>query len=54
VGVTAGASTPEFLVQEVVEYCQQLGAEKLQQLTVVEEDVKFLLPPELNVSRSDA
>ena len=28
VGVTAGASTPEFLVQEVVDYCQQLGAEK--------------------------
>lgn len=54
VGVTAGASTPEFLVQEVVEYCQQLGAKKIQQLTVVEEDVKFLLPPELNVSRSSA
>jgi 4-hydroxy-3-methylbut-2-enyl diphosphate reductase len=54
IGVTAGASTPEFLVQEVVDYCQQLGAEKIQQLTVVEEDVKFLLPPELNVSRSSA
>jgi 4-hydroxy-3-methylbut-2-enyl diphosphate reductase len=49
VGVTAGASTPEFLVQEVIEYCQKLGAEKIQQLTVVEEDVKFLLPSELTV-----
>lgn len=49
VGVTAGASTPEFLVQEVVEYCQQLGAEHIQQLTVVEEDVKFHLPSELTV-----
>jgi 4-hydroxy-3-methylbut-2-enyl diphosphate reductase len=53
VGVTAGASTPEFLVQEVVDYCQQLGAEKIQQLTVVEEDVKFHLPSELIVLRSD-
>ncbi len=54
IGVTAGASTPEFLVQEVVDYCQQLGAQKVQQLTVVEEDVKFLLPSELTVSRSHA
>jgi 4-hydroxy-3-methylbut-2-enyl diphosphate reductase len=53
VGVTAGASTPEFLVQEVVDYCQQLGAEKIQQLTVVEEDVKFHLPSELMVLRAD-
>lgn len=54
VGVTAGASTPEFLVQEVVDYCQQVGAEKIQQLTVIEEDVKFLLPSELTMSRSGA
>jgi 4-hydroxy-3-methylbut-2-enyl diphosphate reductase len=53
VGVTAGASTPEFLVQEVVDYCQQLGAEKIQQLTVVDEDVKFHLPSELTVLHSD-
>jgi 4-hydroxy-3-methylbut-2-en-1-yl diphosphate reductase len=53
VGVTAGASTPEFLVQEVVDYCQQLGAEKIQQLTVVDEDVKFHLPAELMVLHSD-
>jgi 4-hydroxy-3-methylbut-2-enyl diphosphate reductase len=53
VGVTAGASTPEFLVQEVVDYCQRLGAEKIQQLTVVEEDVKFHLPSDLVVLRSD-
>jgi 4-hydroxy-3-methylbut-2-enyl diphosphate reductase len=52
IGITAGASTPEFLVQEVIEYCQRLGAEKIQELTVVEEDVKFLLPPELTKVRS--
>ena len=47
VGITAGASTPEFLVQEVITYCQALGAETTRELTVVEENVKFLLPSEL-------
>ena len=54
VGVTAGASTPEFLVQEVVNYCQQLGTQKVKQLIVVEEDVKFLLPIELTESEAKA
>ncbi len=47
VGITAGASTPEFLVQEAIDYCQKLGADTTQELTVVEENVKFLLPSEL-------
>lgn len=51
VGITAGASTPEFLVQEVIDYCQQAGAETIQELTVVEENVKFLLPSELASGR---
>ncbi len=51
VGITAGASTPEFLVQAVIAYCQQVGAQTIQELTVVEEDVKFLLPPELTGAR---
>jgi len=52
VGITAGASTPEFLVQEVIDYCQQAGADTIQELTVVEENVKFLLPSELTGGRS--
>jgi 4-hydroxy-3-methylbut-2-enyl diphosphate reductase len=47
VGITAGASTPEFLVQEVIDYCQHMGASTMRELTVVEEHVKFNLPPEL-------
>lgn len=54
IGITAGASTPEFLVQEVIEYCQNMDAEKIQELTVIEEDVKFLLPPELIELRTRA
>src|SRR5262245_6967210 len=46
VGVTAGASTPEFLVREVVDY---LSARKpgVREFHVVEEDVRFGLPHEL-------
>lgn len=54
VGVTAGASTPEFLVQEVVAYCQRLGVAEVNDLTVTEENVKFLLPAELTRARADA
>jgi 4-hydroxy-3-methylbut-2-en-1-yl diphosphate reductase len=46
VGVTAGASTPEFLVREVVDY---LSARKpgVREFHVVDEDVRFGLPHEL-------
>lgn len=52
VGVTAGASTPEFLVQEVVAYCQRLGVERVDNLTLTEENVKFMLPAELAQAKS--
>ena len=47
VGIAAGASAPEVLVTEVVSYLRGLGAEEVEELTVVEEDVEFLLPKEL-------
>lgn len=47
VGVTAGASTPEFLVREVVDWLRAHSAPALRELTVVEEDVSFPLPHEL-------
>ncbi len=47
VGVTAGASTPEFLVSEVVESLRREHAVKVQEVHVVEEDVRFGLPHEL-------
>ena len=54
VGVTSGASTPEFLVQEVVDYCRRLGVAEVNDLTVTEENVKFLLPAELTKANSEA
>ena len=48
VGITAGASAPEVLVAEVVDYLKELGpCEEVEDLTVIEEDVEFLLPKEL-------
>ncbi|MEK6695124.1 MAG: 4-hydroxy-3-methylbut-2-enyl diphosphate reductase, partial [Nitrospirota bacterium] len=47
VGISAGASAPEVLVTEVVDYLKAHGGEVLEEVTVVEEDVEFLLPKEL-------
>lgn len=47
IGIAAGASAPEVLVTEVVSYLKGLGAEDVEEMTVVEEDVEFLLPKEL-------
>lgn len=44
IGVTAGASAPEVLVEEVIERLHALGAGKVQNLEGVIEDVKFPLP----------
>jgi 4-hydroxy-3-methylbut-2-enyl diphosphate reductase len=47
VGITAGASTPEVLVTETVEALQALGPVAVREVHVVEEDVRFALPGEL-------
>jgi len=44
VGITAGASAPEILVQQVVERLRTLGAENFGQLDGIEEKVTFPLP----------
>jgi len=47
VGVTAGASTPEFLVTEVVDEIRRQRSADVREVRVVEEDVRFGLPREL-------
>jgi 4-hydroxy-3-methylbut-2-enyl diphosphate reductase len=44
VGITAGASAPEILVEEVVTRLRELGAESVEQLAGVEEHTVFPLP----------
>ncbi|MEK7877331.1 MAG: 4-hydroxy-3-methylbut-2-enyl diphosphate reductase [Pseudomonadota bacterium] len=47
VGVTAGASAPEVLVQEVLARLRELGADQTTQLEGIEEKVVFPLPRDL-------
>jgi len=47
IGVSAGASTPDELVQSVVARLRELGCGQVEELTIVEEHVRFTLPPEL-------
>jgi 4-hydroxy-3-methylbut-2-enyl diphosphate reductase len=44
IGVTAGASAPEVLVQEVIDTLKKLGAKSVRVLEGVEENVAFPLP----------
>lgn len=47
IGVTAGASTPDRLVIAVIEYLRSLGHSTVEELTIVDEGVRFALPREL-------
>jgi 4-hydroxy-3-methylbut-2-enyl diphosphate reductase len=49
VGLTASASAPEILVQQVINFArEQLGITDVEELNTVTEDVHFSLPHELN------
>jgi 4-hydroxy-3-methylbut-2-enyl diphosphate reductase len=47
VGVTAGASTPDVLVKDVLTAIAKFGAIQIETLKGVEEKIAFRLPPEL-------
>lgn len=47
VAVTAGASAPEVLVQDVVAYLQSKGYGDVDEVEVMPENVRFGLPPEI-------
>jgi len=47
IGVTAGASAPEVLVQEVISRLRELGAKHVEILSGTPENVKFKLPAEV-------
>lgn len=47
VGVTAGASAPEVLVQAVIDQIKAFGADSVSELAGVEENTVFALPPAL-------
>jgi 4-hydroxy-3-methylbut-2-enyl diphosphate reductase len=47
VAVTAGASAPEVLVEDVINYLQQIGYSSVEEVEVMPENVRFGLPPEI-------
>ena len=51
IGVTAGASAPESLVEHVIDRLRSLGARSVRQLEGIEEHVVFPMPKGLHVSR---
>ena len=49
ISVTAGASAPEVLVQQVVERLQELGASKAEEVSGREENIVFSMPKALRI-----
>lgn len=47
IALTAGASAPECLVEEVVKFLDTKGFENVQEVEVMPENVRFGLPPEI-------
>lgn len=53
IGVTAGASAPEILVQRVIERLKAEGASHVIELSGREENIEFAVPKELRVKQID-
>jgi 4-hydroxy-3-methylbut-2-enyl diphosphate reductase len=54
IGITSGASAPEFLVQGIVRRLGGPGVVEIEEVLTVEEDVHFPLPPEVSGARLPA
>jgi 4-hydroxy-3-methylbut-2-en-1-yl diphosphate reductase len=50
VGITSGASAPEELVEQLVEFFRERGTDDVSELRVVDEDVRFMLPGKIRES----
>jgi 4-hydroxy-3-methylbut-2-enyl diphosphate reductase len=54
VGITSGASAPEELVERLVEFFRERGAEDVSELRTVHEDVRFMLPKQVREPQAAA
>ena len=54
VGITSGASAPEDLVQRLVGFFRERGTERIEELEVVQEDVRFMLPKAIRQAIANA
>ena len=49
IGITAGASAPETIVQQIVDFCCNLGFKNPEELVGIQENINFSLPKELRI-----
>ncbi len=49
VGITSGASAPEELVEELVQFFRDRGTSEVGELRAIDEDVRFMLPKPIRV-----
>jgi 4-hydroxy-3-methylbut-2-enyl diphosphate reductase len=54
VGISSGASAPENLVQELVEFFRARGVEDISEFHVIREDVRFMLPKPVRPAAQEA
>ncbi|QFQ31993.1 4-hydroxy-3-methylbut-2-enyl diphosphate reductase [Buchnera aphidicola] len=52
IGITAGASAPEFLVQQVIEYLKKMGAQNIKEISGNKEKISFKIPKYLTISKN--
>src|SRR5579875_279722 len=50
VGITSGASAPEELVKRLVQFFRERGTEDVQELEVIKEDTRFMLPKAIRMA----
>ena len=48
--ITAGASAPEHLVQELMQFLKDASFHQMEEIELVDEDVRFSLPAELTIT----
>jgi 4-hydroxy-3-methylbut-2-enyl diphosphate reductase len=53
VGISSGASAPEELVQRLVAFFRARGVEDVQEFSVIQEDVRFMLPKAIRQPAAD-
>ena len=50
VGLSSGASAPEWLVEEMIDWLAARGFDRVEQALITEERVRFALPPEVRAT----
>ena len=52
-GITSGASAPEELVEQLVEFFRERGTDDISEVRTVDEDVRFMLPKEIRAALAE-